>query len=345
MMKQRVLSLDKRSDIPLYRQIYRQIDEGRRSGSLPIGTLLPSMNELADSYGISRETVKKAYNLLCRDGVVSARQGKGFYVAEPASGAEKKILVLIDKQSIYNQLMLQSFQERLSGKAHLTILLHNQDLSLLEHYLDNSLDQYDYYIISPHFPLDKKSQARAVRQLRRIPNRKLIMVDNWLREVPGNYGVVYQDFRHDAESGLREGAEDILSSGCLKVIVLPASLYGKVILKGVEEFAAKLGVEVSVSSSVPKTVRKGDVFLVLNSQLDSGLALLSRRVRESGLEIGKDVRVISYNEFPLNEIVLGGLTTISTDFAAMGAAVADMVLGGELKKIHNPFRMTRRQTF
>lgn len=344
-MKNRVLSLDKRSDIPLYRQIYRQIEEGRRSGALPAGTILPSMNELADSHEISRETVKKAYNLLCRDGIVVSRQGKGFYVAEPSAGAEKKILVLIDKQSIYNQLMLQSLQERLAGRAHLTILLHNQDLGLLEYYLDSSLDMYDYYLVSPHFPLDKVSQTRAVRQLKRIPNRKLIMVDNWLREVPGNYGVVYQDFRHDAENGLMEGADDILRSGRLKVIVLPASLYGKVILRSVREFAERLGVGVSVSSSVPPKVEKGDVFLVLNSQLDSGLALLSRRVSDSGLEVGKDVRVISYNEFPLNEIVLGGLTTISTDFAAMGTTVADMVLGGEMKKIHNPFRMTRRQTF
>ncbi len=344
-MKESVLSLDKRSDIPLYRQIYRQIEDGRRSGKLLSGELLPSMNEIAEQYSISRETVKKAYNLLCRDGILTPRQGKGFYVAEASGGAEKNVLVLIDKQSIYNQLMLQSLQEGLGGKARLTILLHNQNLALLEYYLDNSLDMYDYYIVSPHFPLDKASQAKAVRQLRRIPNRKLIMVDNWLREVPGNYGVVYQDFRHDTEQGLSEGAEDILRSGRLKVIVLPASLYGKIIMKSVKEFTTRLGVELSAFSSVPKKVEKGDIFLVLNSQLDSGLALLSRRVRESGLKIGRDVRVISYNEFPLNEIVLGGLTTISTDFAEMGRSVAEMVLGGEMKKIHNPFRMTRRETF
>lgn len=344
-MKESVLSLDKRSDIPLYRQIYRQIDEGRRKGRLSTGELLPSMNELAEVHGISRETVKKAYNLLCRDGIVIPRQGKGFYVAESSGGAEKKVLVLIDKQSIYNQLMLQSLQEGLGGKAHLTILLHNQNLGLLEYYLDNSLDTYDYYIVSPHFPLDKASQTKAVRQIKRIPNRKLIMVDHWLREVPGNYGVVYQDFRHDTENGLMDGAEDILKSGRLKVIVLPASLYGNIILKSVRAFTTQLGVELSASSGVPKKVEKGDIFLVLNSQLDSGLALLSRRIKESGLEAGRDVRIISYNEFPLNEIVLGGLTTISTDFAEMGRSIAEMVLSGEMKQIHNPFRMTRRETF
>ena len=344
-MKESVLSLDKRSDIPIYRQIYRQIEDGRRSGKLPGGKLLPSMNELAEQNGISRETVKKAYNLLCRDGILIPRQGKGFYVAEPSGDAEKKVLVLIDKQSIYNQLMLRSLQEILGGKARLTILLHNQDLALLEYYLDNSLDMYDYYIVSPHFPLDKASQEKAIRQLRRIPNRKLIMVDHWLREVPGNYGVVYQDFRHDTEKGLMDGAEDILQSGRLKVIVLPASLYGNIILKSVREFTTRLGVELSAFSSIPKKVEKGDIYLVLNSQLDSGLVRLSHKIKESGLEVGRDVRVISYNEFPLNEIVLGGLTTISTDFAEMGRSVAEMVLSGEMKQIHNPFRMTRRETF
>ena len=43
--------------------------------------------------------------------------------------------------------------------------------------------------------------------------------------------------------------------------------------------------------------------------------------------------------------VLGGLTTISTDFREMGRLAARMILDRKPSKIHCPFRMTRRSTF
>ena len=34
--------------------------------------------------------------------------------------------------------------------------------------------------------------------------------------------------------------------------------------------------------------------------------------------MGEDVSVISYNDSPINEIILNGLTAVSTDFEQMG---------------------------
>ena len=84
---------------------------------------------------------------------------------------------------------------------------------------------------------------------------------------------------------------------------------------------------------------------MLNSQLDWGLADLARKAKEQGLEIGKNVFIISYNDFVLNDVVLGGLTTISTDFALMGRLAAEMILKKDLSKLHCEFRMNRRSTF
>ena len=68
-------------------------------------------------------------------------------------------------------------------------------------------------------------------------------------------------------------------------------------------------------------------------------------MRKNNKKIGKDVGLISYNDVPLNAVVLGGLTTISTDFEKMGTTAAEMILSGKMTKIHNDFRMTRRTTF
>ena len=100
--------------------------------------------------------------------------------------------------------------------------------------------------------------------------------------------------------------------GNLKVIVLPRSLYGNLILESVKDFARETGIRLSVFRSIPEPWNPGDVALVLNSQLDSGLVELDASIRSAGLVPGKDVKIISYNEMPLNELVMGGLTVLST---------------------------------
>ena len=330
---------------PIYKQLVEQFEDAIRSGRLCSGEQIPSMNEFALQLGISKETVKKAYGILREKGLLVPRQGKGFYVAEAGADSKQKVLVIFDKLSIYKDVLYNSLAKELGGNAEITVLMHNQNLDLFTYYLDSSLDRYDYYVISPHFPLDERSQALATKLIARIPNRKLIMIDHWLRSYTGNYGAVYQDFENDVYEGLMQGLDKLRTTSCLKVITMASSLYGPVICKGVDRFCMEQGIDVEFITSAPEKICPNETYLVINSQLDSGLAALARRIREQDLEVGKDVFIISYNEFDLNEVVLNGLTTISTDFKQMGRTAAMMILNRRSWKVHCDFSMTRRGTF
>ena len=339
------IHLNIKSKTPIYKQLVETIKHAVKSGSVKEGDALPSMNELAAKEDISRETVKKAYTILTKDGIIVPRQGKGFYIARQDSNSKLSILLIFDKISIYKQELFNSFTSVLGDKAECTILTHNQSLDLLQYYLDNYLDNYDYYVVTPHFPLDEASQKRACKLMSRIPNRKLIMMDRLLPGFPGHFGAIYQDFDNDAYYGLTQGLDKLQKCRLLRVITLPESLYGGHVRKGVERFCSEHSVPVEFISAPPQKISKGEVFLLLNSQLDSGLAALARRIADQHLRIGQDVSIISYNEFELNEVVLGGLTTISADFKLMGRRAAEMILDQNPEKIHCDFRMTRRSTF
>lgn len=330
---------------PIYKQLVSQVENALRNGELKAGEQLPSMNNLAAKFGISRETAKKAYGVLTEKGIIVPRQGKGFYAADEDSLRLPKVLVIFDKFSVYKQILFNAFSEELKDDAQITILNHNQSIELLQYYLDNYLDEFDYYVVTPHFPLDQATQERVVKQLNRIPNRKLIMLDRLMPDYPGNYGAVYQDFENDICTGLAEGLSAASPSRKLRVITLPESLYGPHIRRGLERFCTEHSIAVEFLSSAPDDVRENDTFLVLNSQLDAGLVALARKVQAKGLRIGSQVRIISYNEFDMNELVLGGLTTVSTDFAEMGRLAARMILDKQLSRIHCPFHMIRRNTF
>lgn len=330
---------------PIYKALVEQADLAIHDGTIKAGEMLPSMNELAARLNISRETVKKAYGILTDRGLIVPMHGKGFFAADISERAIPQVLVIFDKLSVYKQLLFNAFSERLKDAAQTVILTHNQSVDLLEYYLDNNLDRFDYYVVMPHFPLDDATQQKALKQLSRIPHRKLILLDHLQPGFIGNFGAVYQDFENDIYNGLSQGNGALLQTRRLRVITLPSSLYGRSIRKGVERFVAQNKLPVQFLTQAPEDISPGDTFLVLNSQLDTGLVALARKIQAAGLSIGSDVRIISYNESDMNELILGGLTTVSTDFRQMGLEAADMILSRRLQIVHNPFKMIRRSTF
>ena len=68
------------SDTPIYKQIAEQLKTDILSGKLSQGEYLPSIRELARDLKISVITTMKAYEQLEEEGLVTAVQGKGFYV-------------------------------------------------------------------------------------------------------------------------------------------------------------------------------------------------------------------------------------------------------------------------
>ena len=66
--------------MPIYQQISDQFKEDILAGKLPQGEYLPSIRSLAKDLKISVITTMKAYEQLEAEGLVTAVQGKGFYV-------------------------------------------------------------------------------------------------------------------------------------------------------------------------------------------------------------------------------------------------------------------------
>ena len=132
----------------------------------------------------------------------------------------------------------------------------------------------------------------------------------------------------------------------LNVIIETSSLYHPYVVKAIDKFCTMNHIECQLYNQVtPEVVRPGEVYLIINGQLDMELIHLVRAAKTLGLKPGKDFSIISYNESPINEIILDGLTTISADFCQMGRLAAEMILDGTLRKIKCDFKMTRRSTF
>lgn len=80
MMLYDFIVIDKKKKTPLYRQIYLSVRKAIECGSLKKGIKLPSIRCLSDDLGVSKITVKSAYEQLCAEGYIVNKPQSGFYV-------------------------------------------------------------------------------------------------------------------------------------------------------------------------------------------------------------------------------------------------------------------------
>jgi DNA-binding LacI/PurR family transcriptional regulator len=126
-------------------------------------------------------------------------------------------------------------------------------------------------------------------------------------------------------------------------LLFPDGLRTRDIISGFQKFAKKKIIPTEVRSSINVAeIQKGDAFIVID---DNNLVDIILAARAKDWQLGKDIGVISYNETTLKSVIGNGITTITTDFVAMGKTMAEMVVSGKREVMENPFVMIDRKSF
>ena len=81
------ISIDLRSDIPIYLQIVEQIRQQLTSGGLKPGDQLPTVRALASELRINFNTVGRAYRVLDESRLISTQRGRG---TESRAGSKRR---------------------------------------------------------------------------------------------------------------------------------------------------------------------------------------------------------------------------------------------------------------
>lgn len=80
-----MFTLDYKSRLPIYEQLYKDIKRKSALGVIEQGEPLPSVRALAQELGVNPNTVQKAYQMLERDGIICSVPGKGSFLSSDAS--------------------------------------------------------------------------------------------------------------------------------------------------------------------------------------------------------------------------------------------------------------------
>lgn len=191
----------------LYERVYSYLLEEIRAERLRPGDRVPSEKELAEQFGVSRITSKRALQMLAGAGVLDRRRGRGSFVAqrlpalEPLIAAARRAsrpsgssclgLVLPDLSDTYGTELLCAIEERSAEHDHHLIVRRTRGRQELEEEVIEALTEegrgkadgrraVDGLIVFPvHGEYYNASLVRLV--LNRFP---LVLVDRYLPGIP-----------------------------------------------------------------------------------------------------------------------------------------------------------------
>lgn len=319
-------------------QIVESITDAIRRGNYKMGDRIYSINELSNEYFLARDTVQKAYNILHERGVITSVKGKGYYVNNTNIDVAYKVLLLFSKISNYKKQIYNSFVQTLGKNAIVDIKIHHFNTALFSEHITNNINNYDYFVVMPHFYDDP---AEAVKIIKKIPEDKLIILDKNIPISDIHSAAVYQDFQNDIVEALEQGL-DLLSKYEKLFLVFPGiGKYSPEIVTGFKKFCMQNSFRNEVLDEVTELteVDAKQAYIVIE-EID--LCNVIKKARGKNLQIGKEVGIISYNDSPLKEILLDGITVITTDHNQMGETAARLILENSKEKIKNPFVLIRR---
>ncbi len=325
------------SGTPKYEQLVNEVIKHIATKDLTLGDKLPSIHQICNNYDISRDTVITAYNELKSRGIISPRQGKGFYVSSTEIRSKLKIFLLFDVMNSYKEVLYRSFVSSLGLNYQVDIFFHYYNLKVFHQLIKDNLDKYGYFVIMPHFNED----VSAIIKL--VPREKLLIIDKDIKLLEDGYAMVFQNFERDMYEALITATPPLKKYKDIKFITNRSFQF---IPDGMEtgfnkfckDFHLKHKVYDNIGSSNPAN---GDAFLVVS---DHDLIELLKLSLTREWKPGKDIGIISYDETPLKEILAGGISVISTDFRKMGETAAVMIKERIFKKIENPFIFISRNS-
>jgi GntR family transcriptional regulator len=92
-----VFTLDYRSRLPIYEQLYKDITRKAALGAIEQGEPLPSVRSLAQELGVNPNTVQKAYQMLEHDGIICSVPGKGSFLSGDVSAISQQREIAAEK--------------------------------------------------------------------------------------------------------------------------------------------------------------------------------------------------------------------------------------------------------
>lgn len=304
------------SDVPKYQQLINSINHAIAENILAKGDSLPSVNSICNEKKLSRDTVFKAYSILKEQRVIESVPHKGYYVA----GDTRKVLLVLDTFKAYKEVLYHSFVNNLPDNIITDVQFHHYNSDNFKTIINNSIGKYYKYVV---MNFDDKD---AVSVLKKIPDEKLLLIDWNIHAKPIN-NYVFQDFGSAFFESLKGAVELFKKYESIEFIYPSFTYHPKESIAYFEKFCSQFNFNYKINTNSKEFIfEKNKAYISVSDRI---LGLFLEQCREKGLEPGKDIGFLSYNETPMKKFIYKGISVITTDFKELGTKGAEFITKDE----------------
>lgn len=336
-----LIDIKEESKVPKYKQIVDSILSAIENGKIKLDDRLPSVNDLLIEFDISRDTVVRAYDHLKKNKIIESVPGKGYYVRKDQLALKAKVFLLFNKLSPHKKIIYDAFAKTLGDNATIDFFIYENNY---RHFKDLILESkkrpYTHYVVICHFEEGGDDVMGFIKK--EIPQEKLIVLDKRLEGLSDKVACIYQDFEKDIYSALIQLNPQLKKYRQLKLLLRKHTYHPVEIKKGFIKFCAQYAYDFEVIEAIESSeIEEGTVYINLK---EDDLVILIKKIKQTQFVLGKDIGIISYNETPLKEVLLDGITVISTDFENLGKKAAEIILKNQVVTTDNPFYVISRNS-
>lgn len=329
-----IISIQNNLGIPKYRQIVYSIEKAIEEKKLKKDEKLPSINKICIAFTLSRDTVLQAYEELKKRGIIYAIPGKGYYVKSLEVTIKQRIFLLFDELNIFKEDIYNSFMENIGKNVQVDIFFHHFNYQMFRKLITESNGNYTKYII---MPTNLPNTAEIIKTL---PVNEVFILDQTNLALE-SFPAVFQNHQKDIYDALQKGKSHLNKYKKL-ILIFPGFREPEGMKKGFENFCDDYSFEYEIIPQFKgRDINTGETYIIPN---DRDLVDVIEKSKLQNLKLSEDFGIISYNETALKKIVGNGITTISTDFEAMGRILAEMVLKGKKGQIENKCTLILRNS-
>lgn len=319
------------SEIPKYQQLVNAINTALANNTLSSGDALPSVNNICNTYNLSRDTVFKSYSILKEQNVIESVPNKGYYVANDT----RKVLLVLDTFKAYKEVLYHSFVNNLPKKVIVDVQFHHYNINNFKTILNNSKGKYYKYVV---MNFDHKEVSKILTE---IDDNKLLLIDWNIHSKPNN-NYVFQDFGTSFYTCLEEAIQAFKKYEKI-VFVYPNFTYHPIeSITYFKNFCETYNLKFKVISETNNfNIKKGEAYISVSDRV---LGAFLEQSRELNFEPGTDVGFLSYNETPMKKFIYKGISVISTDFKELGNKAAKFISNDETMQCYIPTKLILRES-
>lgn len=330
------LKIDKDKPDRKFLQIVDQILIDLTNGKIRANQQLPSINNLSRETGVSRDTAEKAYKRLKDLGLVISIPGKGIYALDTV--VRKTILLIVDELNEARKDFYDALVRKLGSYFCVDIAIHHGRPDELNSIIGRSLGVYNFFAVVPIFR-SGFAPASYVSCLDLIAHHELLVVDQ-KGFIPGRYRCIYRDFKNDILKALQLNAVILKKYTGITTLSNLHDFHQTEILDGISEFCVSQNRPHRILRSVNETqLIGGELFIVLT---DDQIVELIKMAASAGLEIGKDIGIISANDSVFIDLL--DISAFSTNAYQMGLTAAELILANEPRVVRCNLEFIKRKS-